>query len=99
MTPSTPLVQGRHVGRQDGGDSPYADITTGQLIITIAEPFTRGNTQGVIAGDVSIDALVRDVLALNSEGTYAILVDGNGTIIAHPDKELALKPATALSPS
>lgn len=78
--------------------APYADITTGQLIITIAEPFSRGNTDGVIAGDVSIDGLVRDVLAMNSEGTYAILVDSNGTIIAHPDKALALKPATALSP-
>ena len=78
--------------------APYADITTGQLIITIAEPFSRGNTDGVIAGDVSIDGLVKDVLAMNSEGTYAILVDSNGTIIAHPDKDLTLKPATAISP-
>ncbi|MCO4202992.1 methyl-accepting chemotaxis protein [Aeromonas taiwanensis] len=78
--------------------APYADITTGQLIITIAEPFSRGNTDGVIAGDVSIDGLVKDVLAMNSEGTYAILVDSNGTIIAHPDKALTLKPATAISP-
>ena len=62
--------------------APYADITTGQLIITIARPFSRGNTDGVIAGDVSIDGLVKDVLAMNSEGTYAILVDSNGTIIA-----------------
>jgi methyl-accepting chemotaxis protein len=77
---------------------PYADITTGQLIITIAEPFTRGSTQGVIAGDVSIDSLVRDILAMNQEGTYAMLVDKNGTIIAHPDKALALKPATEISP-
>ena len=78
--------------------APYADITTGQLIITIAEPFSRGNTDGVIAGDVSIDGLVKDVLAMNSEGTYAILVDSNGTIIAHPDKDQTLKPATAISP-
>lgn len=77
--------------------APYADASSGNLIITIAEPFSRGNTDGVIAGDVSIDGLVRDVLAINSEGTYAILVDSNGTIIAHPDKALTLKPATALS--
>ncbi|MGY3865424.1 methyl-accepting chemotaxis protein [Aeromonas bivalvium] len=77
---------------------PYADITTGQLIVTIAEPFTRGNTQGVIAGDVSIDSLVRDILAMSQEGTYAMLVDKNGTVIAHPDKTLALKPATEISP-
>ncbi|MFQ2271683.1 methyl-accepting chemotaxis protein [Aeromonas enteropelogenes] len=78
--------------------SPYADITTGQLIITIAEPFQRGNTQGVIAGDVSISGLVSDILAVNTEGTYAVLIDSNGTIIAHPDTSLTLKPATELSP-
>jgi len=78
--------------------APYADISTGQLIVTIAEPFQRGNTQGVIAGDVSISALISDILAVTTEGTYAILVDSNGTIIAHPDASLSLKSATALAP-
>ncbi|KIX24030.1 methyl-accepting chemotaxis protein [Aeromonas salmonicida] len=78
--------------------SPYADVTTGQLIVTIAEPFQRGNTQGVIAGDLSISSLVSDILAVTTEGTYAILVDSNGTIIAHPDASLSLKPATSLAP-
>ena len=78
--------------------APYADISTGQLIITVAEPFQRGNTQGVIAGDVSISSLISDILAVTTEGTYAILVDSNGTIIAHPDASLSLKPATALAP-
>ncbi|MCX7127899.1 methyl-accepting chemotaxis protein [Aeromonas sp.] len=78
--------------------APYADISSGQLIVTIAEPFQRGNTQGVIAGDVSISALISDILAVSTEGTYAILVDSNGTIIAHPDASLSLKPATALAP-
>ncbi|MFQ1641953.1 methyl-accepting chemotaxis protein [Aeromonas veronii] len=78
--------------------APYADISTGQLIVTIAEPFQRGNTQGVIAGDVSISSLISDILAVTTEGTYAMLVDSNGTIIAHPDASLSLKPATALAP-
>ncbi|MFQ2085817.1 methyl-accepting chemotaxis protein [Aeromonas veronii] len=78
--------------------SPYADISTGQLIATIAEPFQRGNTQGVIAGDVSISSLISDILAVTTEGTYAMLVDSNGTIIAHPDASLSLKSATALAP-
>ncbi|MGY3806562.1 methyl-accepting chemotaxis protein [Aeromonas veronii] len=78
--------------------SPYADISTGQLIVTIAEPFQRGNTQGVIAGDVSISSLISDILAVTTEGTYAMLVDSNGTIIAHPDASLSLKSATALAP-
>ena len=78
--------------------APYADISTGQLIVTIAEPFQRGNTQGVIAGDVSISSLISDILAVTTEGTYAMLVDSNGTIIAHPDASLSLKSATALAP-
>ncbi|XEI33920.1 methyl-accepting chemotaxis protein [Aeromonas veronii] len=78
--------------------APYADIATGQLIVTIAEPFQRGNTRGVIAGDVSISSLISDILAVTTEGTYAILVDSNGTIIAHPDASLSLKPATSLAP-
>ncbi|MGY3851332.1 methyl-accepting chemotaxis protein [Aeromonas aquatilis] len=77
---------------------PYADISTGQLIVTIAEPFQRGNTQGVIAGDVSISSLISDILAVTTEGTYAMLVDSNGTIIAHPDASMSLKPATSLAP-
>ena len=55
-------------------------------------------SQGVIAGDVSISGLVSDILAVNTEGTYAVLIDSSGTIIAHPDASLTLKPATALSP-
>ncbi|WP_139410760.1 methyl-accepting chemotaxis protein [Aeromonas veronii] len=78
--------------------APYADISTGQLIVTIAEPFQRGKTQGVIAGDVSISSLISDILAVTTEGTYAMLVDSNGTIIAHPDASLSLKSATALAP-
>ncbi|PJG58902.1 methyl-accepting chemotaxis protein [Aeromonas cavernicola] len=76
---------------------PYADAGTGQLIITIAEPFQRGNTQGVIAGDISIDGLIKDILNIKTEGTYAMLLDSKGTIIAHPDASLTLKPATAIS--
>ncbi|HHQ4663903.1 TPA: methyl-accepting chemotaxis protein, partial [Aeromonas veronii] len=78
--------------------APYADVSNGSLIVTIAEPFQRGNTQGVIAGDVSISALISDILTVTTEGTYAILVDSNGTIIAHPDASLSLKPATTLAP-
>ncbi|MFB2864184.1 methyl-accepting chemotaxis protein [Aeromonas sp. MdU4] len=78
--------------------APYADISTGQLIVTIAEPFQRGSTQGVIAGDVSISALITDILSTTTEGTYAMLVDSNGTIIAHPDASLSLKPTSQLAP-
>ncbi|MDO2951169.1 methyl-accepting chemotaxis protein [Aeromonas simiae] len=78
--------------------APYADAASGNLVITIAEPFTQGETKGVIAGDIAIDALIRDILAMDMEGTYAILVDSSGTIIAHPDKNLAMKQTTEISP-
>ncbi|ENY73203.1 methyl-accepting chemotaxis protein [Aeromonas diversa] len=78
--------------------SPYADASTGNLVITIAEPFQRGNTKGVIAGDIAIDALIRDILAIEMEGTYVMLLDSNGTIIAHPDKSLSMKSSTEIFP-
>lgn len=78
--------------------APYADAATNKLIVTIAEPFTRGKTNGVIAGDLAIDGIVADVLSLKSEGTYAMLLDSHGMIIAHPDSALTLRQATAISP-
>ena len=38
--------------------APYADASTGQLIISLAEPIKSGELDGVIAGDVSIQSLV-----------------------------------------
>ncbi|MDQ1886575.1 methyl-accepting chemotaxis protein [Aeromonas salmonicida] len=78
--------------------SPYVDAANSRLVTTIAQPFQRGNAKGVIAGDITIDDLVSDILAIELEGTYTMLLDSNGTIIAHPNKDLVRKQSTELFP-
>jgi methyl-accepting chemotaxis protein len=77
--------------------SPYVDAASGKLVITMAKPFTAKQNSGVIAGDLSIDALISDILAVKQGGVYATLLSGNGTIIAHPNQAFTLKPTTELS--
>lgn len=79
--------------------TPYTDAASGKLVITIAEPFNAKMNSGVIAGDVSIDALVEDILAINQEGVFATLFSGDGTIIAHPNQSLTLKPTSEMNPA
>ena len=78
--------------------APYADASTGQLIVSMAEPFKLGETDGVIAGDIGIQNLIQNVNSIAREGVYGILVDGEGNLIAHKDPKLTLKPATELTP-
>ncbi|UTV29944.1 methyl-accepting chemotaxis protein [Photobacterium atrarenae] len=73
---------------------PYQDAASGKLIVSLAEPFSAAMNSGIIAGDVSIEMLVSDILAIEQEGVYASLFSRDGTIIAHPDKSLTLKPTT-----
>ena len=77
--------------------APYADASTGQLIISLAEPIKSGELDGVIAGDVSIQSLVENINNIATEGVYGILLDGDGNLIAHTDPALTLKPATELA--
>jgi methyl-accepting chemotaxis protein len=77
--------------------APYADASSGELIISFAEPFHDDTTTGVIAGDISIKSLVENVNSIAREGVYGLLVDGEGNLIAHKDPALTLKPATQLA--
>ena len=77
--------------------APYADASSGQLIISLAEPINTGTVKGVIAGDISINNLVTNVNSIAREGVYGILVDGDGNLIAHKDPKLTLKSATELA--
>ncbi|TGG91485.1 methyl-accepting chemotaxis protein [Natronospirillum operosum] len=75
--------------------SPYADAATGELILTFATPWPG---QGVVGADVSLQEVVRSVLAVDLTASgYAFLVDGEGNLIAHPDEELALAETTRMN--
>ena len=75
---------------------PYVDASTKQLIITIASP-VRG--AGVVGGDLSLQALVQTINALDFGGTgYAFLVSADGTILVHPDQERVMQKLGDLFP-
>ncbi|GEM74474.1 methyl-accepting chemotaxis protein [Vibrio sagamiensis] len=84
----------------------YQDAITNALLVTIAEPITiNGEFVGVVGADVLIDQLIDDVINLDAgKNAHAMLIDmTNGTFLAHPNKDLALKlvdsVATELSPN
>ena len=68
---------------------PYIDAATKQLIITIATP---AQATGVVGGDLSLQTLVQIINSLNFGGMgYAFLVNDQGKILVHPDKNLVMK--------
>ncbi|MBF8223469.1 methyl-accepting chemotaxis protein [Halomonas sp. 328] len=80
---------------------PYVDANTGQLVVTIAHPFYQGGRlEAVLGGDIVIDTIVEGVAGIRpSPESFAFLVAGDGTLIAHPDPALALEPASRLNPT
>ncbi|WP_176460850.1 methyl-accepting chemotaxis protein [Janthinobacterium sp. PC23-8] len=78
--------------------TPYIGASTGKLVVTFAEPLgEKGNPAGVLAADVMMDVVVKNVASIKpTPASYAFLVDGGGKIIAHPDDKLTLKPLSDL---
>lgn len=78
---------------------PYIDAGSGKLVVTFAVPVMEAGTlKAVVAGDVSMDSVVSNVNTIHpTPGSFGMLVDKSGVIIAHPDTSLALKPITALA--
>ncbi|MFK0384381.1 methyl-accepting chemotaxis protein [Agrobacterium sp. NPDC090273] len=77
---------------------PYADASTGGLIITAAVPVNiNGTLAGVTGSDFSLDTLVTMIKSVDA-GTdgYAFLVSKDGKILIHPDAKFVGKPMTDL---
>ncbi|MFQ2103997.1 methyl-accepting chemotaxis protein [Aeromonas rivipollensis] len=79
---------------------PYVSVTMQQMVVTLAEPVShQGQVIGVAGADLSLDALIDEVLAMKVQGEgYAMLLDSSGLIVGHPQKELALKQVAELAP-
>ncbi|MDX7947200.1 methyl-accepting chemotaxis protein [Aeromonas caviae] len=79
---------------------PYVSVTMQQMVVTLAEPVShQGRVIGVAGADLSLDALIDEVLAMKVQGEgYAMLLDRTGLIVGHPNKELALKQVAELDP-
>lgn len=67
---------------------PYKDITTGDMVISIAEPFEIQGVQCVLLADITI-ATLKDVVANIdvSEEIEAFLLTESGDVIAHANEE------------
>lgn len=73
---------------------PYVSVTMQTLVVTLTEPVrVNGRFIGVAASNLALNKLIEDVLAIEVPGKgYAILVNQKGKIVAHPNKDLILKP-------
>ncbi|AEF55499.1 methyl-accepting chemotaxis sensory transducer with Cache sensor [Marinomonas posidonica IVIA-Po-181] len=80
--------------------TPYISSSTKKLSMTFVEPImVNGQFKGAIGGLVFLDDLLDKITAMKVlGGGYSTLLDGNGKIIAHPEKGLILKEAAELSP-
>ncbi|MCD8521836.1 MAG: methyl-accepting chemotaxis protein [Saccharospirillaceae bacterium] len=73
--------------------APYVDASTNELIVTFAEPLSGG----VIGGDISLAAIVKEVLGIElGESGYAALLDSKGDFMVHPEQTLLGKNVTTL---
>ncbi|AVP56469.1 methyl-accepting chemotaxis protein [Pulveribacter suum] len=80
--------------------APYTDAGSGRLTVTLATPLGgSGQAAGVAGSDLYLDSVTQKVAAIRPMSkSFAMLLDGQGRILAHARAELALKPVTALAP-
>lgn len=80
--------------------APYTDISTHKLVVTLARPvLANGQLKGVVGADVNLDAVTNTIKGIHpSASSFAFVIDNTGRVVAHPNAELNLKPATELSP-
>ncbi|MBP1948024.1 methyl-accepting chemotaxis protein [Virgibacillus litoralis] len=74
---------------------PYVDAASGKTIVTAAQSYSKyGQVVGVIGADVLVDTLISMTNNIQTgESGYAMIIDQQGTFIAHPNDELVGKSA------
>ncbi len=76
---------------------PYRDVITGNTIITTLAPIKTGSYQGVVGGDIALQAIEESLSEVTLAGNgYASLISADGTVLFHPDEELIGKPIDEL---
>lgn len=67
---------------------PYVDFATGQMIVSIAAPFTIDGEQAVVLADITIDSLIDMVQSAGSdESLQTFLLAGDNSVITHENTE------------
>lgn len=69
--------------------SPYVDSNHGEVIVTLSRVIRiEGKIVGVLSSDIAIEHIVNIINESRPlEEGYGFLVDNNGNILAHPNKE------------
>ncbi|WP_432459202.1 methyl-accepting chemotaxis protein [Agarivorans sp. QJM3NY_25] len=91
-----PRTRPWYKGAQSNGSyisEPYVDVTSGSMVISVAQRVAGG----VYAGDLSLDVVTQRVLNLANKQVYPVIVNTQGSIIIHSDKNLVLKNVSELS--
>ncbi|MGR6859453.1 methyl-accepting chemotaxis protein [Aliivibrio salmonicida] len=76
--------------------SPYMDVGTGNLVVTIADSFNTNGYTGVIGADISIQSIINDILSINQDGVSVYLIDSEGKFVAHNDRNMLQKSVSLL---
>lgn len=67
---------------------PYTDFATGQMIVSIAEPFMMEGEQAVILADITIDSLIEMVQGIGTDGSVqTFLLAGDNSVITHENEQ------------
>ena len=75
---------------------PYVDEQTGNICITLSKAISQnGSVVGVAGLDMYMDDLVTLIEGSYDGGNYVFLTTGQGTILTHPDEEIALSNETS----
>ncbi|HML35468.1 methyl-accepting chemotaxis protein [Sporomusa sphaeroides] len=72
---------------------PVISKTSGHLVVVVAVPLKRdGRVVGMIGGSMNIEKLMQKISGTKVYQTgYAFLVQGDGLVIAHPEKSVEMK--------
>ena len=67
----------------------YLTLGTGAAVTSIVFPvWDESRTmKGVLASDLNLSKLQETIDTYNTKDSYSVLIDGEGNVIAHPDKE------------
>ncbi|WP_168734260.1 methyl-accepting chemotaxis protein [Pseudothauera nasutitermitis] len=86
-------------GDQPFISKPYADASSGELVVSLSSAVRHGGrVEAVVAADVSMNSLVRALLDKQVPGEgQSFLLHRDGTILAHANPGLVLKPVSELS--
>ncbi len=68
--------------------APYTDFATGQMVVSIAAPFTIDGEQAVILADITIDSLIEIVKNAGKDETIqSFLLAGDNSVITHENAD------------